>query len=64
MVWEQESKGIIMLNKVIEKNHVKCHQYWPMGGTSDEEMTFPDVNLKVEFVSKTNLMNYTTTKLK
>ncbi|XP_043463432.1 tyrosine-protein phosphatase non-receptor type 1 isoform X1 [Leptopilina heterotoma] len=64
MIWEQESKGIIMLNKVIEKNHVKCHQYWPMGGTSDEEMTFADVNLKVEFISKTNLMNYTTTKLK
>lgn len=64
MVWEQESKGIIMLNKVIEKNQVKCHQYWPTGGTNDEEMTFPDVNLKVEFVSKTDSSNYATTTLR
>ena len=31
MAWEQRSGAVIMLNKVIEKNAVKCHPYWPMG---------------------------------
>ncbi|GIY79513.1 tyrosine-protein phosphatase non-receptor type 1 [Caerostris extrusa] len=46
MVWEQKSKAILMLNRVIEKKKkkystnicnfvlrfpVKCHQYWPVG---------------------------------
>jgi tyrosine-protein phosphatase non-receptor type 1 len=59
MVWEQNSKAIIMLNKVIEKNQVKCHQYWPLDSSSDHTMTFPDVDLKVEYVSKTESLDYT-----
>jgi len=31
MVWENKTKGIIMLNRVVEKNMLKCHPYWPMG---------------------------------
>jgi len=29
MVWEQNSKSVIMLNRLIEKGTLKCHQYWP-----------------------------------
>jgi len=29
MVWEQNSKAVIMLNRLIEKGTLKCHQYWP-----------------------------------
>jgi len=29
MVWEQNSKAVIMLNRVIEKGTLKCHPYWP-----------------------------------
>ncbi|XP_074101697.1 tyrosine-protein phosphatase non-receptor type 1 isoform X2 [Cotesia typhae] len=63
MVWEQNSKGILMLNKVIEKEQVKCHQYWPLG-ESNSSMTFPDVNLKVEFVKRIETSHYTTSTLR
>ncbi|XP_011495161.1 PREDICTED: tyrosine-protein phosphatase non-receptor type 2 isoform X2 [Ceratosolen solmsi marchali] len=59
MVWEQNSKAIIMLNKVIEKNQVKCHQYWPLDGSSDHTMNLTDVDLKVEYISKTESSDYT-----
>ncbi|XP_012286933.1 tyrosine-protein phosphatase non-receptor type 2 isoform X2 [Orussus abietinus] len=59
MVWEQNSKAVLMLNKVIEKNQVKCHQYWPLEGSSDHTMMFPDVGLKVENISKTESPHYT-----
>ncbi|XP_014208609.1 tyrosine-protein phosphatase non-receptor type 1 isoform X2 [Copidosoma floridanum] len=64
MVWEQNSKSIIMLNKVIEKNQVKCHQYWPLANSTEPTMTFSDVELKVEFVSKTKATDYTTSTLR
>ncbi|XP_008556154.1 tyrosine-protein phosphatase non-receptor type 1 isoform X1 [Microplitis demolitor] len=63
MVWEQNSKAILMLNKVIEKEQVKCHQYWPLGG-SNSTMTFSDVNLKVDFVKKIETSHYTTSTLR
>ncbi|XP_065678675.1 tyrosine-protein phosphatase non-receptor type 2 isoform X3 [Hydra vulgaris] len=34
MVWENNTEGIVMLNKLVEKNAVKCHPYWP---TNEEE---------------------------
>lgn len=64
MVWEQKSKAIIMLNKVIEKHQVKCHQYWPLEGSSDNTMNFPDVDLKVEYITKVDSANYTTRTLR
>ncbi|XP_035678561.1 tyrosine-protein phosphatase non-receptor type 1-like [Branchiostoma floridae] len=39
MVWEQRTKAVVMLNRVIEKGTIKCAQYWPQGevnGYSDE----------------------------
>lgn len=38
MIWENGSKGIIMLNKIIEKNMMKCHPYWPMGEEEELEL--------------------------
>ncbi|KFM73383.1 Tyrosine-protein phosphatase non-receptor type 1, partial [Stegodyphus mimosarum] len=53
MVWEQKSKAILMLNRVIEKNAVKCHQYWPVGSKNggDDELSLMDVKLKITFLS-------------
>lgn len=64
MVWEQNSKAVLMLNKIIEKNQVKCYQYWPLGDSYDRTMVFPDVGIKVEYISKTESSDYTTRILK
>ncbi|XP_011140431.2 tyrosine-protein phosphatase non-receptor type 2 isoform X1 [Harpegnathos saltator] len=64
MVWEQNCKAVLMLNKVIEKNQVKCHQYWPLGDTGDTVMTFDDVGIKVKYVSKVESSDYTTRTLR
>ncbi|XP_043830539.1 tyrosine-protein phosphatase non-receptor type 2-like [Dromiciops gliroides] len=29
MVWQQNSRAVIMLNRLVEKNSMKCSQYWP-----------------------------------
>jgi len=29
MVWQQQSKAVIMLNRIVEKGTLKCFQYWP-----------------------------------
>ncbi|XP_020610211.1 tyrosine-protein phosphatase non-receptor type 1-like, partial [Orbicella faveolata] len=31
MIWEQKTEAVIMLNRVVEKNQIKCYQYWPCG---------------------------------
>lgn len=58
MVWCQNSRAIIMLNKVFEKNQVKCHQYFPVASVSNNEepglnnsehhVTFGDFEIWVE----------------
>uniref|UniRef100_A0A915KDW8 protein-tyrosine-phosphatase n=1 Tax=Romanomermis culicivorax TaxID=13658 RepID=A0A915KDW8_ROMCU len=53
MVWCQKSKAVIMLNKVIEKSQIKCHQYFPIdrsanGLTNEKETIFGDFKLKEE----------------
>ncbi|KOC63138.1 Tyrosine-protein phosphatase non-receptor type 1 [Habropoda laboriosa] len=63
MVWEQNSKAVLMLNRIIEKNHVKCYQYWPLGD-SMINMVFADVGIKVKYISKTESSDYTTRILK
>lgn len=64
MAWEQQCKAILMLNKVIEKNQIKCHQYWPLEGSSCEAMMFPDVGIKVEFITKVDRKDYTVRTLR
>ncbi|XP_053302677.1 tyrosine-protein phosphatase non-receptor type 2 isoform X3 [Pleuronectes platessa] len=60
MIWEQKSKAIIMLNRVIEKgsSQEKCAQYWP---TSEErEMAFRDTRFVVTLLSEDTKSYYTT----
>ncbi|XP_064598724.1 tyrosine-protein phosphatase non-receptor type 2-like [Liolophura sinensis] len=59
MIWEQKSKGVIMLNKIVEKGSPKCHQYWPLGPKySDEDtLVFNDTGIKVTLLEE-NELNY------
>ena len=56
VVWEQQSKAILMLNKIIEKKQVKCHLYWPK--KEGQKLELPDVGLTVEFVTAENYKNF------
>lgn len=58
MIWEQKCPAILMLNKIIEKRQVKCHQYWPENIGSEYIMAFDDVNLKVEYSKCENFTNF------
>ncbi|XP_046574244.1 receptor-type tyrosine-protein phosphatase mu-like [Haliotis rubra] len=46
MVWETESRQIVMLTNIIEDGKMKCAKYWP--GEIDEVKVFDDIT--VEFV--------------
>ncbi|CRK95910.1 CLUMA_CG009356, isoform A [Clunio marinus] len=56
MVWEQQSKAILMLNKLIEKRQIKCHLYWPKG--EGQRLELQDVGLIVEYISAENYKNF------
>ena len=56
MVWEQNSKAVIMLNKVIEKGTRKCHQYWPL--ELNKPMVFPDELFQITVVKETDKQNF------
>lgn len=58
MVWEQNSRGILMLNKLIEKQQIKCHLYWPDQVGSAHALKLRDVNLSVELVSCETYQNF------
>ncbi|XP_049885300.1 tyrosine-protein phosphatase non-receptor type 61F-like isoform X2 [Pectinophora gossypiella] len=62
MVWEQDSRAILMLNKVIEKNEIKCHWYWPHGIGEAHKLVLSDVKLTVEQINEEDC-NYYTTRL-
>ncbi|KAL1457124.1 hypothetical protein WDU94_001785 [Cyamophila willieti] len=62
MVWEQNCKAIVMLNKIIEKNQLKCSQYWPASSSSDLDL--PDVNLSVHLESEVNHSYFVTRNLR
>lgn len=50
MAWEQKSKAILMLNKLVEKKAVKCHKYWPDEIGAQYKLALTDVQLEVEYV--------------
>ncbi|XP_041845098.1 tyrosine-protein phosphatase non-receptor type 2a [Melanotaenia boesemani] len=57
MIWEQCSKAVIMLNRVIEKGSEKCAQYWP---TAEEmQMSFTDTGFVVRLLSEEDHSHYT-----
>ncbi|MEE6464570.1 hypothetical protein FKM82_006293 [Ascaphus truei] len=60
MVWQQKSKAIVMLNRIIEKEAVKCAQYWP---TPEEEvLLFKETGLCVKLLSD-DVKSYYTVRL-
>lgn len=62
MVWEQNSKAVLMLNKLIEKKAEKCHQYWP--AKIGEVMRFQDVGLTLEYIEQRDHSYYLTRVLR
>ncbi|XP_063735542.1 tyrosine-protein phosphatase non-receptor type 2a isoform X2 [Eleginops maclovinus] len=57
MIWEQCTKAVIMLNRIIEKGSEKCAQYWP---TSEEQpMSFTDTGFVVRLLSEEDQSYYT-----
>ncbi|MCI4374431.1 hypothetical protein PGIGA_G00006050 [Pangasianodon gigas] len=58
MIWEQRSKAVIMLNRVIEKGSEKCAQYWP--SEEEKQMYFSDTGFVVTLVSEDVESYYTT----
>lgn len=61
-VWQQNSKAVLMLNRVFEKGQLKCHQYWPVD--QGEDMLFEDVGLKLENVHSVPGNHYTVRKFR
>lgn len=58
MVWEQNSAAILMLNKLIEKKQIKCHQYWPEQNGPEHIMNLTDVGLTVEYLRCEQFTNF------
>ncbi|XP_054237937.1 tyrosine-protein phosphatase non-receptor type 2 isoform X2 [Indicator indicator] len=57
MVWQQQTKAVVMLNRIVEKDSVKCAQYWP---TREEDvMTFSETGFRVRLVSEDIKSYYT-----
>lgn len=61
MVWEQRTRGVVMLNRVIEKGSVKCAQYWPQ--KEEREAIFQDTNFKLNLISEDVKSYYTVRQL-
>ncbi|XP_019960287.2 tyrosine-protein phosphatase non-receptor type 1 [Paralichthys olivaceus] len=57
MVWEQRSRGVVMLNRVIEKGSIKCAQYWPF--REEKDAIFEDTNFKLTLISEDIKSYYT-----
>ncbi|GAB1301836.1 Tyrosine-protein phosphatase non-receptor type 2 [Apodemus speciosus] len=56
MVWQQKTKAVVMLNRTVEKESVKCAQYWP---TDDREMVFKETGFSVKLLSEDVKSYYT-----
>ncbi|KAK0153624.1 Tyrosine-protein phosphatase non-receptor type 1 [Merluccius polli] len=61
MVWEQRTRGVVMLNRVIEKGSIKCAQYWPH--REERDAIFEDTNFRVTLVSEDVKAYYTVRQL-
>lgn len=57
MIWEQRSKAVIMLNRVVEKGAEKCAQYWP--SKEQRQMDFSDTGFVVTLLSEDDKSYYT-----
>uniref|UniRef100_A0A8D0B9I9 Tyrosine-protein phosphatase non-receptor type n=1 Tax=Salvator merianae TaxID=96440 RepID=A0A8D0B9I9_SALMN len=57
MIWEQKSRGVVMLNRVMEKGSIKCAQYWPQ--KEEKEMIFEDTDFMLTLMSEDIKSYYT-----
>ncbi|XP_007487806.1 tyrosine-protein phosphatase non-receptor type 2 isoform X5 [Monodelphis domestica] len=62
MVWQQKSKAVVMLNRIVEKDSIKCAQYWPT--KEDKVMVFEETGFCVRLVSEDVKSYYTVHLLK
>lgn len=60
MVWEQKSRAVLMLNKIVEKKQVKCHWYWPQAVGAEHKMILNDVGLSLEYLEHHDHSYYST----
>lgn len=58
MVWEHNTKAILMLNKLMEKKQVKCFMYWPECKGVENSLILNDVKLRVQFIHCEQYKNY------
>uniref|UniRef100_A0AAG5D766 protein-tyrosine-phosphatase n=1 Tax=Anopheles atroparvus TaxID=41427 RepID=A0AAG5D766_ANOAO len=58
MVWEHDSRAILMLNKLIEQTTVKCHQYWPSKIGEKHRLELTGVNLSVVYLKCVEYKNF------
>ncbi|KAI7797639.1 Ptp1b protein, partial [Triplophysa rosa] len=61
IVWEQRCRGVVMLNRVVEKGSIKCAQYWPQ--REEREAFFEDTNFKLTLISEDEKSYYTVRQL-
>ncbi|XP_065162075.1 tyrosine-protein phosphatase non-receptor type 61F isoform X2 [Atheta coriaria] len=64
MIWEQRSRAVLMLNKLIEKKQEKCYQYWPAKTGKDHMLKLDDVGLTVEYTEYHDYSHYLTRTLR
>ncbi|XP_034016181.1 tyrosine-protein phosphatase non-receptor type 2 [Thalassophryne amazonica] len=60
MIWEQKTKAVIMLNRVIEKGSEQCAQYWPTA--EEKELAFRDTRFLIKLLSE-DIKSYYTTRV-
>ncbi|KAJ7338665.1 hypothetical protein JRQ81_012567 [Phrynocephalus forsythii] len=61
MVWQQKTKAVVMLNRIVEKDSVKCEQYWP--SKEEERMIFKETGFCVRLKSEDVKSYYTVRQL-
>ncbi|XP_034285309.1 tyrosine-protein phosphatase non-receptor type 2 isoform X3 [Pantherophis guttatus] len=61
MIWQQKTKAIVMLNRIVEKDSVKCAQYWPT--KQEEPMIFKETGFCVKLKSEDVKSYYTVRQL-
>ncbi|XP_044282240.1 tyrosine-protein phosphatase non-receptor type 2 isoform X2 [Varanus komodoensis] len=61
MVWQQKTKAVVMLNRIVEKDSVKCAQYWPT--KEEEQMVYEETGFCVRLKSEDVKSYYTVRQL-
>ncbi|CAG0919424.1 unnamed protein product [Notodromas monacha] len=50
MIWQQGTRAVVMLNRIVENNVPKCHQYWPE--EKGKIKIFDDVGLQITLLQE------------